>query len=277
MSSKKDTTTIVFLNSNQKCSKTIRVRTYYLRNWRNIVFFLCLFIFTPIASSVFFYKKNEQTLLANQNLQDLLQKQRLEAANVDTGALRKQYLSIDEKLQTINKFLKARGLKPLAKAEGGAPDKNLGTTEEIGTFYEAYLKKMVRILGYTPIGLPHFGKVSSNFGHRENPFTGANIERHNGIDIKGKQGEIVRSTANGRVTFAGWKGGYGNCIVINHQNGYETYYGHLSKITVKVNQTITIGQQIGKVGSTGRSTGPHLHYEIHKNGKPINPKLYLNL
>jgi murein DD-endopeptidase MepM/ murein hydrolase activator NlpD len=180
-------------------------------------------------------------------------------AQIDTAAIKKRYLSINEKLSTINKYLKARGLKPIPKDQGGEADEELGSTDDVGNFYEEYLKKMIRLVGFTPMGYPHKGRITSNFGHRENPFTGANIERHKGLDIKGRKGDLVKTTANGVVKFAGWRGGYGNCVVVTHGNGFETYYGHLSKISVKKNQRISAGDIIGKVGSTGRSTGPHLH------------------
>lgn len=83
--------------------------------------------------------------------------------------------------------------------------------------------------------------------------------------------------AKGTIEFAGLRGGFGNCIMIKHGNGFETLYGHLSKILVKVGQDVNIGQQIGNVGSTGRSTGPHLHYEIHRYGEKINPQSFLTL
>jgi len=83
--------------------------------------------------------------------------------------------------------------------------------------------------------------------------------------------------ARGVVEFAGLRGGFGNCIMLKHGNGFETLYGHLSKILVRVDQKIEIGQQIGNIGSTGRSTGPHLHYEVHKNGQQINPASFLTL
>ena len=100
---------------------------------------------------------------------------------------------------------------------------------------------------------------------------------HSGIDFKGEKGDEAKCTANGRVESAGWYGGYGNCVRIMHANNIETLYGHLSRITVKVGQEVTAGQKIGEVGSTGRSTGTHLHYEIRKNGKPVNPVSYLSL
>lgn len=103
------------------------------------------------------------------------------------------------------------------------------------------------------------------------------MQFHKGVDIAAPMGTDVYCAAKGKVIFAGQKSGYGNCVIIEHGNGLATLYGHLSKILVDANQQVKIGDVIAKVGSTGRSTGPHLHYEVHKNNAPINPKLFLNL
>ena len=132
-------------------------------------------------------------------------------------------------------------------------------------------------VAFTPMGYPHISALTSYFGYRSDPFNSSDAEFHPGIDFKGNKGDDARCTANGTVVFAGWAGGYGNCVRIAHANSYETLYGHLSRISVKVGQDVTVGQKIGEVGSTGRSTGTHLHYEIRKNGKAINPISYLTL
>ena len=103
------------------------------------------------------------------------------------------------------------------------------------------------------------------------------MQFHKGVDIAAPMGTDVYCAAQGKVIFAGQKSGYGNCVIIEHENGLATLYGHLSKILVDANQQVKIGDVIAKVGSTGRSTGPHLHYEVRKNNTPINPKLFLNL
>lgn len=95
------------------------------------------------------------------------------------------------------------------------------------------------------------------------------------MDIDGERGDVVVAPGNGTVIEAGWKGGYGNMIEIDHGNGLTTRYGHLSKVDVAVGDTVTRGQLVGYVGSTGRSTGPHLHYELRINDKPINPRRFL--
>ena len=121
----------------------------------------------------------------------------------------------------------------------------------------------------------HMGKINNEFGFRRNPFGGRAYEFHGGLDIDGERGDSVAAPANGIVTKSGWQGGYGNMIEIDHGNGLTTRYGHLSKIDVQVGDNINRGQIIGLVGSTGRSTGPHLHYELRVNDKPINPRRFL--
>src|SRR5690606_14859165 len=99
------------------------------------------------------------------------------------------------------------------------------------------------------------------------------IQFHKGMDIAVPYGTDVRAAARGTVIFAGAKGGYGNCVIISHGNGLATLYGHLSTIKVKANDVIEVNEVIAKSGNSGRSTGPHLHYEVHKNNTPVNPKL----
>ena len=119
------------------------------------------------------------------------------------------------------------------------------------------------------------GKINNEFGFRRNPFGGRSYEFHSGMDIDGERGDMVVAPANGIVTEAGWKGGYGQMIEVDHGNGLKTRYGHLSKIEVEVGETLSRGQMIAFVGSTGRSTGPHLHYELRLNDRPINPRRFL--
>lgn len=121
----------------------------------------------------------------------------------------------------------------------------------------------------------HLGKINNEFGFRRNPFGGRTYEFHSGMDIDGERGDIVVSPANGTVMKAGWQGGYGNMIELDHGNGLTTRYGHMSKLEVEVGDPITRGQLMGYVGSTGRSTGPHLHYELRLDDRPINPRRFL--
>ena len=128
---------------------------------------------------------------------------------------------------------------------------------------------------YLPTEWAHLGKINNEFGFRRNPFGGRAYEFHPGMDIDGERGDQVMASANGTVIKAGYQGGYGNMVEIDHGNGIHTRYGHMSKLEVAVGDTITRGELIGEIGSTGRSTGPHLHFELRYNDKPINPRHFL--
>lgn len=121
---------------------------------------------------------------------------------------------------------------------------------------------------------PVRGKITSYFGSRIDPITGI-YSFHTGIDIKNKIGAKVKSAKDGKVIFVGWQKIYGNFIMIKHNDGYITLYAHLNSISVKINQVVGLGEYIGIVGNTGRTTGTHLHFEIRKNGKLIDPLKYL--
>ncbi len=122
---------------------------------------------------------------------------------------------------------------------------------------------------------PVAGAMRGGYGVRRNPFGGRSSEFHKGQDISAPMGTPVIATADGVITIAGRLRGYGNVVYVDHGNGLTTRYGHLSQIDVIVGQTIQRGSQLGLVGSTGRSTGPHLHYEVRVDGQPINPVPYL--
>ena len=120
----------------------------------------------------------------------------------------------------------------------------------------------------------HRGLVSSKFGQRIDPFTGKQ-GMHKGIDIAGKEGTEILAVADGIVTWSGKRKGYGNLVEIDHGTGYVTRYGHNKKQLVEFGNTVHKGQAIALIGSTGRSTGPHVHVEVMKNGKHVNPEKYL--
>lgn len=122
---------------------------------------------------------------------------------------------------------------------------------------------------------PVKGKITSYYGSRIDPITGI-YSFHSGIDIKNKTGAKIKSVKDGKVIFVGWQKIYGNFVMIKHNDGYITLYAHLSSISVKINQTVGQGEYIGIIGNTGRTTGLHLHFEIRKNGKLINPLNYLS-
>lgn len=143
--------------------------------------------------------------------------------------------------------------------------------EEDMRSYEAVLRQR----GYTPTIWPVDGKLEGGFGGRRNPFGGSGYEFHSGQDIEAPMGAPVIAGASGRVSFVGWQNGYGQLVIVDHGGGLTTRYGHLSHIDVSFGQTVTRGELLGKVGSTGRSTGPHLHYEVRINDSAVNPLQYL--
>ncbi|QZD90777.1 M23 family metallopeptidase [Qipengyuania aurantiaca] len=127
-------------------------------------------------------------------------------------------------------------------------------------------------------GVPQFapanGIITSKFGYRRDPFN-RRAAMHNGLDFRGATGAPIYAAAKGRVTFVGRKGGYGNTVEITHGNGLMTRYAHMSAFRTKVGETVQPGEVIGAIGSTGRSSGPHLHFEVRSNGRPLNPRTFL--
>lgn len=136
-----------------------------------------------------------------------------------------------------------------------------------------YLAREQNIYRSTPKGLPVEGKLTSTFGSRKHPQNGQELF-HSGIDISVPTGTPVKATADGIISFAGWSRGNGNVVVIEHGNGFTTVYAHNSTLKVAAGQTVKQGVQIAASGSTGNSTGPHVHYEVWKNGQHVNPSTF---
>lgn len=124
---------------------------------------------------------------------------------------------------------------------------------------------------YIPSFVPAQGRITSYFGTRPNPFTYSGEENHSAIDIANKYGTKIHATAKGRVIYAKYNGGFGNAVYIDHGNGFTSLYGHASKLLVEAGEIVEKGQVIALMGSTGRSTGPHVHFELRKNEIPIDP------
>jgi murein DD-endopeptidase MepM/ murein hydrolase activator NlpD len=136
------------------------------------------------------------------------------------------------------------------------------------------LRSDILRLASIPRGLPVNGYVTDGFGMRRNPFNGEGREVHEGLDIAVDFGAPVTATADGLVIYAAPHAGYGNLVIVYHSNGITTRYGHLSRISVEAGQRVKRSDQIGNAGSTGRSTGPHVHYEIRENDQPVDPLRY---
>lgn len=160
---------------------------------------------------------------------------------------------------------------PIGDMTVGFIDSRTGYVETELVAYEAILKERAFIPSIWPVK----GTLESGFGGRRNPFGGSSFEYHEGQDIEAGFGTPVSAAANGTVIVAGCQNGYGQVVYIDHGHGMSTRYGHLSKINVAVGQSIRRGDVLGLVGSSGRSTGPHLHYEVRINNEPVNPVEYL--
>ncbi len=145
--------------------------------------------------------------------------------------------------------------------------------EQIKELLSALVKKK-RKMACTPSIWPVRGQITSKFGYRRSDFTGKR-EFHKGCDIGAPKGTPIMAAADGMVTFSGRRSSYGNVIEIDHGRGYRTRYAHISKLLKKKGQWVTKGEVIARVGSTGRSTGPHVHFEVLKNGVQVNPHKYL--
>ena len=139
---------------------------------------------------------------------------------------------------------------------------------------ERVIGRMGKVMNALPLSWPVRGQIDSEYGLRRSPW-GRGREHHDGIDIGSLSGTPVRCPAAGTVVAASSHGGYGRNVVLDHGNGVESRYAHLKKIDVKLGQRVERGQVIGLVGSTGRSTGPHLHYEVLVEGKPVDPRSFL--
>jgi len=218
-----------------------------------------------------------QTEIENQQLKAENEKQRREliALNTRVEAVEDTSRKLAEKSGVISD-------EPMFPGTGGPAlpvDANsLAILESKMAQLERNIKAYESVLrerGYTPSVWPIVGKLESGFGGRRNPFGGRSFEFHSGQDIDAAWGDPVVAGAKGTVSFTGWQNGYGQLVVIDHGGGLTTRYGHLSHIDVTQGQIVERAQFIGKVGSTGRSTGPHLHYEIRINDEPINPLPYL--
>ncbi len=205
-----------------------------------------------------------------------------------TATLNSLEESYDTKVKRMRGVLADLGINPgkaPPPAATGGPFVPVTLAANAGTFERQLFRiriartqaeRLNHTLGVVPVRKPIVGEIdlTSSFGIRSDPF-GRGPAMHSGLDFRSSHGDPVRATANGKVVSAGWNGGYGKMVEIDHGNDITTRYGHLSDIEVKVGQTVRVGQTIGRVGSTGRSTGPHLHYETHIDGDPVDPQKFL--
>jgi len=272
--------TIIIVNPRKGQSQSLTIATRHVYYAKYYAALLMLIVLGLMAISAVLYAINERQQAERRILASELQAlQQQVPKTADTLNAQDYVKRIEVKLHRINEYLRKRGLKGFAQEAVGGQENNelkLAPTEYYN-LYDQHLERIFEGLTYTPTGFPAKPELTSTYGYRSNPFHAGIGEFHSGIDFRGKKGDLVKSTANGEVVYAGRNGGYGLCVQIKHRNGYETLYGHLSKCLVKSGDRIAAGQAIGEIGSTGRSTGSHLHYEVRKNNRPVNPMEFLEL
>ncbi|HTK17936.1 MAG TPA: M23 family metallopeptidase [Mucilaginibacter sp.] len=281
--------TIIIVNKNQEQTQAIRVKTKHLKRIKHYIASVVMIIAALVGTIVYLNSKDNDSELEKKKLLTQIAQLKgkvstetaiTDAATASTHSANGYIQSIQSKLEKINDYLRKRGLKGFSTSSIGG-DKNIASNamsdNEKYSLYDEYMSRLLNSVAFTPMGYPRLSSITSAFGYRSDPFDGESAELHPGIDFRGAKGDPVHVTADGNVVFTGRKGGYGNCIIIQHKNDFQTLYGHLSHIDVKEGQSVKTGDVIGKVGSTGRSTGTHLHYEVRKNGKPINPVKFLTL
>jgi len=194
------------------------------------------------------------------------------------------FASVKAGAATESKPVVAAAPKPEVKVE--PVEKIIELTDSYGNKREVKVMVTPKAAPSAPAASPAAASTKAVAGtttakvpmEKNNPPAEADqMQFHKGLDIAVAFGSDVRAAAAGTVIFSGQKGGYGNCVIVSHGNGLATLYGHLSQLVSKVNDKVKVGQVIAKSGNSGRSTGPHLHYEVHKNNTPVNPKLFMNL
>jgi murein DD-endopeptidase MepM/ murein hydrolase activator NlpD len=201
-----------------------------------------------------------------------VEEKRNQVALLQQQLLSQKELYEDEAAQ--EKQLIAR-LKERRSALEAAEDQLVRESEQLGSLIRQKIAASTGIVrGTGRFVFPANANISSGFGNRVHPILGYS-RFHAGIDFAASHGSAIRAADSGRVIFSGWYGGYGQTVIIDHGNGVSTLYAHASRLYVNEGQNVQQGQSIAAVGSTGLSTGPHLHFEVRQNGNPVNPMAYL--
>jgi murein DD-endopeptidase MepM/ murein hydrolase activator NlpD len=277
-----DFSTIIIINKNHHKPLLLKIKTIHLKRTKYYAISIIVILVSLLGWSSYLLLKCCQNNQDKQKITLILKQVQVKVATIhqtnSTDAAQNYIQQIQFRLSGVSAYLSKRGIKgfSIRGVGGGESNAKLTQTEQYA-LYNEYMARLLSTVALTPMGYPRISSITSLFGFRNNPFESGKKEFHPGIDFKGKKGDAVKCTANGKVIYAGWAGGYGNCIRIAHANYFETVYGHLSKINIKVGQLVSVGDIIGEVGSTGRSTAAHLHYEIRRNGKPVNPIHFLTL
>ena len=272
-----DTMTVLIVTSDRKGVRTISARVPHVKFF--IVVFLVLTALLGIAlgMSYTFYRKAK--LFAAEKERAVAKLTELSGNFIideeTSHRLNDKFKRVEEKLFELQRILQEKGIKQDLPIGGEfIPLNRLSIS--YAEFLEDNLAKLADAYRFTPLGAPVDGRITSGYGYRKDPFTNR-MAFHTGVDIKARRGDSVRATAGGVVRHAGWYRGTGKTVIIEHKGGFKTLYGHLSRIKVIRGQSVGTGDVIGLAGSTGRATGSHLHYEVMKGERKVNPKRFMGL
>ncbi len=311
--SKKKHIAFLYIPEDESSVKTLRITTWVPKLVATVLVCIIIYAVSYTVAYNNLKMKYEISLTEIDNITNINAAQKIEIKNLEKNAEKIQE-QLDENIATLEEVKAAVGLKSKKTSTDDAKEKvvdsqnisyvnqSLPILDENSIDYSGHLKVLqtsfislsksalsqkseidesiksiksrINLLRATPSGLPVKGRIGPGYGYRKNPFTGRGSEFHKGVDIGAKTGTPVVATADGIVTFTGWNGGYGNMVIISHGYGFITSYSHNSEIVVKIGDKVKRGQVISKVGSTGRSTAPHVHYEIKVNGKNVDPARY---
>ncbi len=267
---------ILIVGYGGKKAKSYRVNTRFLKGalLSSGIFLAGLLSFSVFSIVENRSLKNELAELKRErdSLQTLLAKE--QERNSYLQQFKEKVKVLEGKLVTIDKFLRRKGIKRVPSGVGGGAKRVDILDVEYIDFLHKEADKFRKYLSRVPLGPPVWGRITSRYGYRIDPFTGK-YEFHQGVDIKAPYGTRVRATADGKVIYAGWKSGYGKVVILRHAYGFRTMYAHLSRVKVRAGQWVRSGDVVGYVGSTGRSTGPHVHYEVWRYSKRENPIKYM--
>ena len=184
---------------------------------------------------------------------------------------------LNEKSRLIESILSTVGVEVREKesrSNSGGPFTALSESSPGDLIFK--VDRYLETIQYIPLGAPVPGVVTSRYGRRLDPLNNKPAF-HNGVDIRGRRGTEVKATADGKVFRSGYDQGYGWFVILEHGNGFRTMFGHLKKVLVKSGRQVSRGQVIGLLGSSGRSTGPHVHYEVHYRDKLVNPAKFMRI
>jgi murein DD-endopeptidase MepM/ murein hydrolase activator NlpD len=256
----------------------LNIKLYHIKIILFTLFGLTLVSLLSFVIAYKFYKKAEISTHQKRELANQLESQSnvLDEMSKDDLVLKSRLVEIEKKLLEMQELLDKKGInKELSMGGEYIPADGLELSHLDNMKKDIY--ELFNVIKSYPLGRPMTQTaIRSGFGYRSDPFK-STPAFHSGIDFEAKPGQPVYATADGSVEQAGWYHSYGNTVIIKHENGFETLYGHLTRVDVKEGQRVKSGDLIGNAGSTGRSTGTHLHYEIIKNGKKLNPSKYLSL